>query len=50
MVNTRRTSSGSDHQEQNNQSTGQPLLMPPPLTPEKFLCGRLGLDAEEEAE
>jgi hypothetical protein len=36
MVNTRRTSSGSDQQEQNNQGTGQPLLMPPPLTPEQF--------------
>jgi hypothetical protein len=36
MVNTRRTGSGSDQQEQNNQSTGQPLPMPPPLTPEQF--------------
>jgi hypothetical protein len=36
MVNTRRTSSGSDQQEQNNQSTGRPLPMPPPLTPEQF--------------
>ncbi|PUZ51051.1 hypothetical protein GQ55_6G139400 [Panicum hallii var. hallii] len=36
MVNTRRTGSGSDQQEQNNQSIGQPLPMPPPLTPEQF--------------
>ncbi|PVH66210.1 hypothetical protein PAHAL_1G178800 [Panicum hallii] len=36
MVNTRRTGSGSDQQEQNNQGTGQPLPMPPPLTPEQF--------------
>jgi hypothetical protein len=36
MVNTRRTDFGSDQQEQNNQSTGQPLPMPPPLTPEQF--------------
>jgi hypothetical protein len=36
MVNTRRTGTGSDQQEQNNQSTGQPLPMPPPLTPEQF--------------
>jgi hypothetical protein len=36
MVNTRCTGSGSDQQEQNNQSTGQPLPMPPPLTPEQF--------------
>jgi hypothetical protein len=36
MVNTRRTGSGSDPQEQNNQSTGQPLPMPPPLTLEQF--------------
>jgi hypothetical protein len=36
MVNTRRTGSGSNPQEQNNQSTGQPLPMLPPLTPEQF--------------
>jgi hypothetical protein len=36
MVNTRRTGSGSDQQEQNNQGTGQPLPMSPPLTPEQF--------------
>jgi hypothetical protein len=36
MVNTRRTGSGSDQPEQNNQGTGQPLPMPPPLTPEQF--------------
>jgi hypothetical protein len=36
MVNTRRTGTGSDQQEQDNQVTGQPLPMPPPLTLEQF--------------
>jgi hypothetical protein len=36
MVNTRSTGTSSGQQGQNNQSTDQPLLMPPPLTPEQF--------------
>jgi hypothetical protein len=36
MVNTRSTSSGPSQQGQNNQGTGQPTPMPPPLTPEQF--------------
>jgi hypothetical protein len=36
MVNTKSTDPGSCQQGQNNQSTGQPMLMPPPLTPEQF--------------
>jgi hypothetical protein len=36
MVNTRSTGTGFDQQGQNNQSTDQPLPMPPPLTPEQF--------------
>jgi hypothetical protein len=36
MVNTRSTSTGPGQQGQNNQSTDQPLPMPPPLTPEQF--------------
>jgi hypothetical protein len=36
MVNTRSTGIGSGKQGQNNQSTDQPLPMPPPLTPEQF--------------
>jgi hypothetical protein len=36
MVNTRSTGTGSCQQGQNNQSTDQPLPMPPPLTPEQF--------------
>jgi hypothetical protein len=35
MVNTRRTGTGQQ-QGQENQGTGQPLLMPLPLTPEQF--------------
>jgi hypothetical protein len=36
MVNTRSTGTGSGQQGQNNQSTDQPLPMPPLLTPEQF--------------
>jgi hypothetical protein len=36
MVNTRSTGTGSSQQGQNNQSTGQTMPMPPPLTPEQF--------------
>jgi hypothetical protein len=36
MVNTRSTGPGSGQQGQNNQSTGQSMPMPPPLTPEQF--------------
>jgi hypothetical protein len=36
MVNTRSTGTDSGQQGQNNQSTDQPLPMPPPLTSEQF--------------
>jgi hypothetical protein len=36
MVNTRSTGTGSGEQGQNNQSTGQPMPMSQPLTPEQF--------------
>jgi hypothetical protein len=36
MVNTRSTSIGFGQQGQNNQSTSQPMMTPPPLTPEQY--------------
>jgi hypothetical protein len=45
MVNTKSTGPGSGQQGQNNQSTGQPMPTPPPLTSEQFFQLRMQMMA-----